>query len=45
MSEHSDWAACQQIWMLRRGRPEPKTWPVARLVREMAGLELLNKHE
>ena len=43
MSEHSDWAACQQLWMLRRGRPEPKTWTPARLIRERVGEALTGK--
>ena len=43
MSERSDWAACQTLWLLRRGRPEPKTWPVSRLVRERVGEELTGK--
>ena len=43
MSEHSDWAACQQLWLLRRDRPEPKTWTPARLIRERVGEALTGK--
>ena len=43
VSEHSDWAACQQLWLLRRGRPEPKTWTPARLIRERVGEALTGK--
>lgn len=37
MSEIADWAACQHLWSLRRGRPAPRTWSVYRLIREHVG--------
>ena len=43
MSEHSDWAACQHLWLLRRGRQEPRTWPVSRLIRELVGSNMTGK--